>query len=255
MTKELTDCWDRLGWADAHAGRLDEEIRAHLGDPHPYTPVVNGDQRNSDHVSGHIEMQINKPIPDRLTRHVGIILDDLRATLNYLTYQLALKDGIRNRDSVEFPIFNDPERYTRDNRVKKLSEKHRIAIADEQPYNGRNPNMWILHELSRAHRHRRIHPILAVLAGQEHQIAVLGGHGTIERQDVVQTGPFQDGDVVMTFEFQALGPYLQVEVKPRVLVDIVLDHPLTTETPCQAIVKGMGREVIDLVRRFEDFFA
>jgi hypothetical protein len=88
--------------------------------------------------------------------------------------------------------------------VKKLSEKYRRAFEHEQPYNGRNPNLFILHELSRIYRHRVIHPVTGVLASDENRITIQGGSGTIERQQLIHSGPFTSDDKIMTFTLRGL---------------------------------------------------
>jgi hypothetical protein len=184
-----------------------------------------------------------------LARLLGSFLDHSRAALNYGTYQLALYairlnpdlEGVLIPESVEFPIFSDPSLFKRQNRIKKLPEHYRDAIEAIQPYNGRYPGLWVLHELAREYRHRVVHPTGLIPAEGAYHVLV---NGRLTRPDDLEIIPHErlkHGDVVMRFSVEVAGNP-NPGVHPQVATAVGIDHPLTRGLIGTSVLNGIGAD-------------
>jgi hypothetical protein len=121
-----------------------------------------------------------------------------------------------------------------------------------QPYHGGHDALWALHELSRALRHRLLHPVAAVVAGHHHRIEAEGAE--VERSWPPLFGPFKDVDIVAWFEVRLTRPTANVELHADIPTDVVLDHPLVAHQSVATVMFSMLREVIKLTDRFAHEF-
>jgi hypothetical protein len=98
-----------------------------------------------------------EPVPDIVKILVGEIIYNLRASLDYLVYELARLDSGKIIDGTQFPIEDKKEVFWGRHRsyVKGLSDKHIAMVEVLQPYNGCN---WTrtLRELSNPDKHRQL---------------------------------------------------------------------------------------------------
>ncbi len=170
----------------------------------------------------------------QLARRLGSYLDNIRAALNYATYQLALRAlrddpslaGDLNPESVEYPIFANPDDFRQKNRIKKLPEAYRDAIEAIQPYDGQYPGLWILHELAREFRHRVVHPTGILPAPDAFHVLVDGKRHSPTDLEVIPHDRLEHGDVVMRFTLD-VDP--SADVYPQVAVAVGIDHVLCRE--------------------------
>ncbi len=158
MTNPRAEAWKRLDWADEDGRVLEAEVMGFVkAQPYSVRVDLQGDQGTAT-LCRVIDPASEAEVLDRYSRLIGSYLDYTRAALNYLTYQVALLDAPANPlldpDKTEFPIFKNRALYAKRNRVKHLSDKHRVAIESVQPYDGTLPGLWVLHEWSRVYRHR-----------------------------------------------------------------------------------------------------
>jgi hypothetical protein len=180
-----------------------------------------------------IEADVEAEKFKELARLLGSFLDHQRAALNYATYQLALHalrvdpslKGKLIPEKVEFPSFQDREVFGEQNKVKKLPEKYRRAIESVQPYDGRYPGLWMLHELAREYRHRVLHPTAIIPADDVPQFLVDGD--PVDPPVDLEVIPHErlvHGDEVMRF---SLDVPPDAKVHPQLAIKVGIDHPLT----------------------------
>lgn len=180
---DLSEAWLRWHWAEAEGQMLHDTISAFLS-TNPYMTWVHqkGDRwywtvirTPRDGSSDAIEAEREIEALTQAAHLLGNMLDHERAALNYVAYQVALLairqdpslKGDLKPDSVEFPIFGDPDLFSKNNRIKKLPQPLFDRFKKVQPYNGGHDGLWILHEMAREYRHRIIHPILCYPTGSD----------------------------------------------------------------------------------------
>jgi hypothetical protein len=229
----FADAGQRVDWADRD-GEAFGKLSEWFNETSAYALFV---QRDGDQWHGtwhrHITAEVEAEKFAELARLLGSFLDHHRAALNYGAYQLALHalrvdPSLKSKlipEAVEFPIFEDPEAFRSKNRIKKLPEKYRLAIESVQPYDGRYPGLWVLHELSREYRHRVVHPTAIIQADDIPDIFVNGQH--IEPPadlTVLMHDRLEHGDEVMHF---SLDVPPDAKVHPKLAIKVGIDHPLT----------------------------
>jgi hypothetical protein len=105
----------------------------------------------------------DNPVPERVAILAGDIIQDLRAALDYLVYQLAKLGTGSFQEGTQFPIEDREDSFrNRANQAAKrgvylrgVRPEHIAAIEQLQPYKGCN---WtaILRDLSNEDKHRRL---------------------------------------------------------------------------------------------------
>jgi len=229
----LQDAGQRIEWADRD-GEAFSDLSKWFNDTGAYAVLV---QRNGDRWQAtwhrHIDADLEAEKFTELARLLGSFLDHTRAALNYATYQMALQalrvdpslKGKLIPDRVEFPIFKNPRLFGKQNKVKELPEKYRLAIESVQPYDGRYPGLWWLHELAREYRHRVLHPTALIPEQSRHRLLVDGI--TVEPSDleVIPHERLEHGDMVMRFTLADVPE--DAKVHPQIATKVGIDHPLT----------------------------
>ena len=232
-TYPLTDAGQRLEWADGDGESFDA-LSKWFNETRAYALLVQREgNRWEARWHSFIEPEVEAEKLTELARLLGSFLDHSRAALNYSVYQLALYaisqdpslgDRI-NPESIEFPIFDDPKRFRQKNKVRKLPQQHREAIESVQPYDGRNPGLWVLHELAREYRHRVVHPA-AILPGEGVTHVLVNGQLVLTPDlEVIPHERLKHDDVLMRFSLPAVEP--EADVKPQYAIAVSIDHPLT----------------------------
>jgi hypothetical protein len=243
----LADAWLRLKWAN-RVGQEFSETAKWFNEVGAYAVHV---QRQGDRwlASWHrfIDPDEEAAKFEDLARLLGSFLDHGRAALNYAAYQLALKtlqddealEGQLRPEAVEFPIFRDPKLFRDKNRIKKLPEHVRRALEDVQPYDGRNPGLWMLHSLAGEFRHRVVHPTAILPAETIYHVVVNGQLVEPRDLEIIEHERLEHGDAVMRFSLDTDDP--NPDVHPRVAITVGVDHPL-----CRNLV---GVNVLNLIRQ------
>ena len=166
------------------------------------------------------------------SRLFGSFLDHMRASLNYLTYQLALlsereRPGFKGNprpDRVEFPIFNCEQVYVDSNaEVKKLPDEYRLRLEAVQPYKGGHEGLWMLHQLAREYRHRLVH-LLACYPFGEHE-GLFSESLPPSANDIeiaYKGGALKHGDELASF---TTSTEFDPNMYPRPVISVGLDHP------------------------------
>lgn len=97
-------------------------------------------------------------VPPQLAVISGDVIQNLRATLDHLAYQLVAGAGIVPSTHTYFPIADDATKYA----SQKSSQTHgmpsgALQIIDAlKPYRGGNDALWQLHKLSIVDKHRTL---------------------------------------------------------------------------------------------------
>lgn len=103
------------------------------------------------------------PIPLKYSILVGETIYNLRASLDYLIYQLALLDSGTEQDHTQFPIYDTQNRFRKEvvqqrkakSCINGINGTHTAAIERLQPYNGVDWTKW-LQSLSNPDKHRHL---------------------------------------------------------------------------------------------------
>jgi hypothetical protein len=256
----LMDAGQRIDWANED-GKAFDALSRWFNKTHAYSLLVyrNGDRwevRWQTNIAPEVEAEKFA----ELARLLGSFLDHSRAALNYCIYQLALyaigqepslRDKI-NPESVEFPIFNDPEAFRQKNKVKKLPEEYRLAIEAVQPYEGRYPGLWILHELAREYRHRVVHPAAILPAKGVAHVLINGQIVLVPDLEVVAPKRPKHGDVVMRFGLANVE--LDADVKPKLSTAVAIDHPLTADVIGVAVLNQIREDTEAAIKSVMSLF-
>ena len=242
------DAGQRIEWADRD-GEAFGELSKWFNDTSAYALFL---QRHGDRwqATWHrfIEADVEAEKFKELARLLGSFLDHHRACLNYATYQLAehairVDPSLKGElvpDSVEFPIFQDPKLFRKQNRIKKLPQKYRDAIESVQPYDGRYPGLWMLHELAREYRHRVVHPTAIIPANTVPDFLVDGE--PIEPPADLELIPHErlvHGDEVLRFSLDAAP---DAKVHPKLAIKVGIDHPLTRSLIGTSVLNQIGTD-------------
>jgi hypothetical protein len=164
MTHPLDGAFERVTGAGEHIDALTAAIKKsgleleqavldglQLDDLHfslesPYLPL-----------SPHLQHPISLPL--RWAVLVGETIYNLRAALDYLVYELALKDSGRIQQGTQFPItFSAKEFKDQASRLRGVSAPHVTGIEALQPYPDRPDRKWLaaLWRLSNPDKHRAL---------------------------------------------------------------------------------------------------
>jgi hypothetical protein len=257
--RALDDCRTRLWWMNSDGAALDADASSFITAGVYSIHVDLGGERGRAFFHRNVEQGDEEDWYAAFAKRLGAYLDNGRAALNYLTYQLALLaisedaslEGTLHPEAVEFPIFNDPGLFRTRNRVKSLPERYRTMLRDEQPFNGRNHGLWILHELSREFRHRVIHAVAVVPRSDSHSI-VADGEPITDVRPVAFHGSLAHGDEILSFSLQGLAADAHIEA--RVATSVGIDHPLCAERDVIAVLNEINTDLVELMERFEPLF-
>jgi hypothetical protein len=268
----LRDCWQRFGWANRDGQTLNERISTFAAvrpnGMHAHTLYVYF-QNDRWHVKflRLIEERDERRAFADMAELFGSFLDNMRASLNYLAFQLANLaiekdpslayptlpwDDQLHPTAIEFPIFDKPAKYWSKNKVGELPEEYRVAVKAVQPCFGGNRDLWDLQELSAEYRHRVIHPVAVVPLSDRFGInlngrPVEGAEITIEHE-----GPLVHDTEVMSFTVPP-GTWTegQGRMQPSVPIQIGLDHPLCVNRNLITIANGITYAVGPMLSDFE----
>lgn len=158
--------WER---ARVHTEALYHEFREHCRAYQPCSIGFHMDYERREkfwHVEGPPE-----PPPSFLGLIAGDALQNYRASLDHLAWQLVLANRKTPGRHTQFPIFHEPDKFaTRgQSMMRGMSAPAKAVIRDEQPCFGTNPFRvkWMrgLEELGNIDKHRYVNLVLAATSG------------------------------------------------------------------------------------------
>jgi len=156
----LDGAYVRLDLAEEHFAELRSVIEAFIDEEYELIrKVPNLDSYPEEKLFYFIQEQ-SPTIPPRIPALVGEIAYNLRASLDYLVYELAILDSGAEQENTQFPIYEAPTRFWggRKRRLNGINDAHAVAIERLQPYNGAYWRHWLklLQEISNEDKHMRL---------------------------------------------------------------------------------------------------
>jgi hypothetical protein len=139
--------------AKEHVDNLKAEVNAFL-ESEAYAVVVEDEQQTGDRV---FRVRIKTDIPIRLAVIAGDVVHNLRATLDYLSWQLVEANGGIPDQRTEFPFGVDQADFTTrcQRKVRGVSAEAMSLIQALKPYGAGNQNsLYFLHRLDIRDKHR-----------------------------------------------------------------------------------------------------
>ncbi|QPK78304.1 hypothetical protein G7Y31_06860 [Corynebacterium lizhenjunii] len=126
-------------------------------------PIATSIEEHHDHVI--IRFHATAPFPHAASILFGEWLYNLRAALDGLYYQLMMEDtGLNpppNATRLTYPITTSRGQFDTNRDIKRLANRHQIAIEHTQPYHSTGGHtgsaLWWVHHLARLDRHRHTH--------------------------------------------------------------------------------------------------
>lgn len=150
----------KIAWASGHITDLERSLVEHLRQGagiKAFTKVENG--RHSLYVEA-------DPIPPSIGLLLGDVLHNLRASLDYVAWELVEAAGGTPSKKTYFPIAETIEKSA------EIIDRGGIHIAGAKvrdtllnvikPYKGANPHLWALHGANNIDKHRLTVPVTAV---------------------------------------------------------------------------------------------
>jgi hypothetical protein len=114
-----------------------------------------------------------RPVPVGLSIIGGDAIHNLRSTLDYLIWQLALANGTKPNNRTAFPVWRSEADFVagRPGCAKGVSEDALEVLYGLKPYRGGSDFLWRIHQLDIVDKHRLL---LAVATRQEQVLVDLG---------------------------------------------------------------------------------
>jgi hypothetical protein len=148
--------------AKKHIADLESAIRSFL-DEKPYTLATKPHPIAEIH---HTTLYVSdvKPVPDDISLIIGDAVHNLRASLDYLMWQLVeAGGGVPNRN-IYFPISDTPQQYQSaigNGEIQKIVPDALDIIGSVQPYKTADQTLWLLHQLDIIDKHRLLLTVTA----------------------------------------------------------------------------------------------
>jgi hypothetical protein len=189
--------------------------------------------------------------PVRWGAIVGDIVHNLRASLEYLAWQLVEVNGGVPDDNTGFPISTTRKHFEKRG-VVKLRGAHPDAIqavGELQPFLKERPQqhaLSVLHRFDIRDKHHLLHVVRGTVAGAELEL-----QGTIilhEAWTLVPDRGLEDGDVI--FQLRADAGTKGGNVKSRVTFDFCLNDPSTQLRPTLHGLTVETQKIVDTLARF-----
>ena len=159
---------DKLEWANNHLNRFQSESVTFMAS-RPYTVVS---EKNPQEGISDLRLKILKPLPPDFSLTLGDFIHNLRASLDYLVWQLSLltcpkldtlPSNTRPVTDVEFPIFLTCNENAIARRLYFVPDEAAEEIKALQPYHrgdtAHEDWLAVLHSLSNRDKHRQLTPI------------------------------------------------------------------------------------------------
>jgi len=173
--------------AKHHIADLDARIHLFFtGPPNPYPFVREIEPETGDTV---IKLGKCETIPEDFPLIIGDVLQNLRSALDHLVWQLVLSNGGTPGVNTSFPISKSAEYYKADapRKVKGVAPEPIKMIDALQPYGGGNEDLYGLHLLNIADKHR-----LLLICGAAHLSTEVKFQLSLTPQQVTVPIPFHN---------------------------------------------------------------
>lgn len=181
MTIDLAELNERIDYCDEQISdferRVTEFKRRHL----VFDVSPSPDEEPVGTYS--IHARVTAHIPTSIRSQVGMIINELRSTLDSLAVMAAISNG-GNGKNVYFPVSKTIEIFMTDGerKILQLNDKHKEFIRNLHPYKGGNETLYRLHASDVQRKHIRLSPssLIPVIHPQGFGLPA-GGRATFER--------------------------------------------------------------------------
>ena len=237
----LAGCEAKLERAKVHFNSLDTAATEFFeAKSKAYRIVTEVDVETSRFVG---RVRITDEFPLGWSVIVGDILQNLRAALDHLLWQLVLANGCTPGFGNSFPIFDKlppedpshPERVRWDRHIKGVHSGAVGFIEFCQPYNGLNGpgtqhTLTGLRRLSNEDKHRTLVPALSAVHGERKHFTVRPIElrhiqPPTEKMQVRAGRPLKDGDLVFEMPVTIIGPNPEIKAQGSVPLDVGFGRP------------------------------
>jgi hypothetical protein len=161
--ERLTGVRAKIERSKKHIRELDSVLKAFFGG-NPYLVVKEHDPNTGNLL---FNVRVRSQIPDEVSLISGDILNNLRAALDHLAWQLVEANGSKPGVQTCFPICKSANEYKAQSagKVKGMSQGAVDLIDAAKPYKGGNDELWLIHDLNRIDKHRLILPVASYSGG------------------------------------------------------------------------------------------
>lgn len=245
----------KLSRAHKHVSTLRQQVGRWTKD-HPQ-PVAVDDK--TDPPWRIIRIQRIGPLPRDIPVLIGDALQDMRAALDHLTYQLMVAYAAgapipdKTMKDCEFPIFKTNEPAAIEKRIRGLDPSAKAAIERLQPHlRGaayEDDPLWRLHELSNIDRHRYVH-----LGYLSHNATGIGGDNLLIEELRSTGGVVGPGAEIVRFKIRKADPTRPMRMNLGLTVEIAFgDGLLKGIPPVRALTEMYDHIVSNVVPPLRPF--
>lgn len=232
MDHPLPGCALKLDRAKTHFRALHEEMGKFLRDQKPHFFRGEVDMEKSRYI---LRVHVNKDPPPEWSLLVGDFVQNLRAALDYLVWQLVRANGQEPGRSNAFPIMADIPTLRNGNLPRWNSFLRGVhpgaieSIRKFQPYLARDGHhshpLRRLQLLSNEDKHRTILRSYATLPDPEiadprAKLTPVRDIGAIQEQRLITERPLKDGDEILSSDLRIIGPNPQIQFKGEIPFDV-----------------------------------
>jgi hypothetical protein len=265
MTHPLREAGEKIKRASHHLQTLHTEIRCFTEqDPKPYRFVPEIDAASSQCLW---RVKIESDPPPKWSLITGDFVQNLRASLDYLVWQLVLANDCEPGRQNAFPLVDQqpPLNPKNDNRrrweakVAGVDPRAVEFIESCQPFNGPDgPERHVLaalRDLSDQDKHRSLMPAFSAIQ-REPGLADLEIVGTQDVEQPVEGGKLlagyalKDGDLVLEAPIRITGPNPAVDMAGQLPLDVAFGDALV---PMEGL-RQMCHAVAQTVAAADPFF-
>jgi hypothetical protein len=230
---DLTGVTAKLDRAEEHLATLDASLGTWRGsNPYTFTDAKNPDKTE---IRFYAHFNIAPPVI-RWAVLAGDCVHNLRSALDHLAWEAT--DSTKRGSSVEFPIFEDRDKFLNEGRgggrykIRGIeSAETRDLICRYQPWH--NPkgadqdSLWLIHEFDRMDKHQVLTPVGIVPREIAAQIAVEYATEEIATQagpPVIIAPPFALKEGTEAFSLHFIAPYERVKMQANFTLGIALEY-------------------------------
>lgn len=234
---DLNEVWAKFNRACEHEQMIDTTLQAFLDEHDPYHVTHNSENDGWYRFRWSVRPDVHPPLT-AFSLHFGDMLYNLRASLDYLVWQLALANNATPTDRHAFPCVCEEAGWDSavGDRLKGIERRWIDAIGDLQPFHaakrGDDARLhWLamLHHLNNVNKHRLSSPSVWSLAEFAHRIEFLRETGQTEVPFEFPSGPIEDDAILFGHQLAGVaGRDFQVHMDEAPTVQITfrdgLDH-------------------------------
>ena len=241
MPHPLSEAAEKIKRASRHLEVLHSEIRRFTeSDPKPFHFVPEIDQSSSRYL---LRVKIDREPPSEWSLIAGDFVQNLRASLDYLVWQLVVDNDREPARTNAFPLFDRRPPQNPKNRHRQRWEANLAGVSSAavgfiescQPFNGADgPDVHVLsalRELSNQDKHRSLMPAFSAIQREPD----LADFTVVETHDVlapIEGGTLHagyalhDGDLVLEAPIKILGSNPTVKIEGQLPLDVAFGKSL-----------------------------